>query len=202
MKNLLAASYAASAFLCFGAAAQSLPPAGNLTLEKAMADPDWIGAPVRDPFWSVDGKSVYYTLKRAGSPISDQHRVALADFKDRLLEPSQLANTDAPAVYDRAGKRAAFVRNGDVFVRELGNGRLMQITRTPQTEADPQFSADGRLLSFRVGKEWFVHDFDRDLTMPIAAVKAEADPNAARDAAAQLLDPEEIERGHRGRQKT
>ena len=40
-----------------------------------MADPDWIGPPVRDPYWSADGRSVYYSLKRAGSPIVDLHRV-------------------------------------------------------------------------------------------------------------------------------
>lgn len=143
-----------------------------------MADPDWIGAPARDPFWSTDGKSVYYSQKRAGSSISDQHRVSVNDAKDHLLRPADAADADAPAVYDHAGKRAAFVRNGDVFVRELSSGRLQQITRSPEAKSSPQFSADGRKLSFRVGNDWFVHDFDAALTTPLAVVKAEADPNA------------------------
>ena len=57
-----------------------------------------------------------------------------------------MAGADAPTVFDRAGKRAAFARNGDIFVRDIAGGRLPQITRTPQNEAAPQFSADGRLL--------------------------------------------------------
>jgi dipeptidyl aminopeptidase/acylaminoacyl peptidase len=181
MKISFAASCAASTLLGFGAfaAVPAKAAADTLTLERIMADPDWIGAPIHDAFWSTDGKSVYYSLKRVGSTIADQHRLTLTDKADHLLAPGDAANADAPAVYDRSGKRAAFVRNGDVFVRELSGGRLLQITRTAENETDPQFSADGKQLSFRIGNDWFVHDFERALTAPVAAVRAEADPNAA-----------------------
>ena len=180
MKNQRAALLAATALCCLMAGiSPALAAAGDLSLEKIMADPDWIGPPVHDPFWSADGKSVYFSLKRAGSPIADLHHLNLADARDHVVDSSGMANADAPAIYDRAGKRAAFVRNGDVFVRELSGGLLRQITRTSDNETDPQFSVDGRLLSFRIGNDWFVHDFANALTTPAATVKAEADPDAA-----------------------
>src|SRR5476651_96234 len=46
----------------------SLKPAA-LKLEQIMADPGWIGAPVENAYWAADGKSVYYDIKRSGSPI-------------------------------------------------------------------------------------------------------------------------------------
>ncbi len=143
-----------------------------------MADPDWIGAPVRDPYWAADGRSVYYSLKRSGSPLIDLHRITLPDRKDGVVGADAMADIDAAAVYDPGGRRAAFVRNGDVFVRDLPSGRLMQITRTPEVEAAPQFSADGARLSFRVDNDWFVFDFKSRLTFPVAIVKAEKDPDA------------------------
>ena len=144
-----------------------------------MADPDWIGAAVKDVYWSADGRAIYYSAKRSGSPIVDLHRVGIEGREHRVIEPAAMADADAPAVYDEAGKRAAFARNGDIFVRDLISGRLTQITRTPQTEAAPQFSADGRRLSFRVDNAWFVHDFGSGVTTPAAVVKAEKDPDAA-----------------------
>ena len=36
-----------------------------------MSDPDWIGAAVRDVYWSADGRAIYYSAKRSGSPIVD-----------------------------------------------------------------------------------------------------------------------------------
>ena len=174
--SVLAAAVLVVGYSAMGALATAAEP--GLSLEKIMADPDWIGPAVRDAYWSADGRSVYYSLKRLGSPIIDLHRIDPVSSKDKVLDAAGMADADGPAIYDRAGKRAAFIRNKDIFVRELGGGRLIQITRTPQTKADPHFSADGRLLSFRVDNDWFVHDFGSGVTTPAAIVKAEKDPNA------------------------
>src|SRR5277367_2050615 len=154
------------------------PAQTALSLEKIMADPDWIGPPVSDAYWSADAKTVYYSLKRIGSPIVDLHRIDPSTGKDQVVDAAAMANADGPAVYDRAGRRAAFVRHQDIFVRDLSGGRLLQITRTPQAKSSPQFSADGRTLSFRVDHDWFVHDFGSGVTAPAAIIKAEKDPNA------------------------
>jgi dipeptidyl aminopeptidase/acylaminoacyl peptidase len=178
MKYLLCAVSMAS----FLAAAAAAAPAGNgqpgLTLEKIMADPDWMGPAVRDAYWSADGRAVYYSLKRVGSPIVDLHRIDAAGAKDEVIDAAAMSNADGPALYDRAGKRAAFLRHRDVFVRDLNSGRLTQITRSPQAKSGLRFSADGKLLSFRADNEWFVHDFTDGVTALAAIVKAEKDPNS------------------------
>src|ERR1700761_4651102 len=150
----------------------------GLSLEKIMADTDWIGPPVRDAYWSADGRAVYYSLKRVGSPIVDLHRIDAAGAKDEVIDAAAMSNADGPALYDRAGKRAAFLRHRDVFVRDLNSGRLTQITRSPQAKSGLRFSADGKLLSFRADNEWFVHDFTDGMTALAAIVKAEKDPNS------------------------
>jgi dipeptidyl aminopeptidase/acylaminoacyl peptidase len=171
----LAACIAGSASFAAGGA----PAQTALSLEKIMAEPDdWIGPAVRDAYWSADAKAVYYSLKRTGSPIVDLHRVDASSGKDQVVDAAAMANADGPAVYDRAGRRAAFIRNRDIFVRDLSSGRLTQITRTPQAKSHPHFSLDGRLLSFRVDNDWFVHDFGSGVTTPAAIIKAEKDPNA------------------------
>ncbi|SFN02562.1 S9 family peptidase [Dokdonella immobilis] len=160
------------ALLCVLAA-----PARAITLDQAMADPDWIGAPVEAPYWSVDGKSIYYSLKRKGSSVRDLHRVDPASSTDVVVEPAAMASADGPrSVFDGARRRAAFVRNGDVFLRETGSGRLTQVTRTTEKETSPQFSADGRAVQFRTGNDWFSHDIASGVTGPAAILRAEKDP--------------------------
>jgi dipeptidyl aminopeptidase/acylaminoacyl peptidase len=179
MKNFSwAISLAACVAGSMSLSAPGAPAQTGLPLEKIMADPDWIGPPVRDAYWSADAKAVYYSLKRSGSPIVDLHRIDPTTGKDQVVDAAAMANADGPAVYDRAGKRAAFVRNRDIFVRDLSSGRLTQITRTPQAKNSLQFSIDGRLLSFRIDNDWFVRDLDNGVTTPAAIVKAEKDPNA------------------------
>jgi dipeptidyl aminopeptidase/acylaminoacyl peptidase len=151
---------------------------GRLTLEKIMANPDWIGAPVHDAYWSADSRAIYYSLKRSGSPVNDLHRIDLGDGKDNVLDGAAMATADAEGIYDSAGTREAFARNGDVFVRDLASGRLIQITRGAQVHALPQFSADGRSVSYRQGQDWFVHDLASGVTAPAAIIKLEKDPDA------------------------
>jgi len=160
------------------AAAPAATAQPGITLEKIMADPDWIGPAVKDEYWSANAHSVYYSVKRRGSSIVDLHRIDIAGGSDRIVDPKAMSDADGPPVFDGSGKRAAFARNGDIFVRDIAGGRLRQITRTLQTKAAPQFSADGRLLSFRVDNDWFVHDFASGVTAPAAVVKAEKDPDA------------------------
>ena len=40
----------------------------------------------------------------------------------------------------------AFLRNGDLFVRDLRTGALTQVTRTEAPEAQPQWSTTGGLV--------------------------------------------------------
>ena len=175
---LSAALFTALAALAVQAAEPQAAPE-NLTLEKIMADPDWIGERVKESYWSADGRSVYYSVKRSASPLIDLHQVDLMSRRDHVVDPKELSVADGPPVFDAQAKRAAFVRSGDIFVRELAGGHLTQITRSPQVKAAPQFSADGGLLSFRVGNDWFVHDFVSGITAPAAVVKTEKDPDAA-----------------------
>ncbi len=183
MSRLLAGAVGLVVFT--SALAQQAP----LTLEQIMADPDWIGASIEvpepfddrgvPPYFGVDGQSVYYRVKRSGSPIKDLHRINLADGADSTVDAAAMANADgAQTVFDASRHYAAFVRNGDVFLRELASGRLIQVTRTGQDETAPQFSADGRKLSFRSGQDWFVYDIAAGIATPAAVLKTENDPDA------------------------
>src|SRR5262245_34881135 len=74
-----------------------------LTLERIMADPDWIGPPVERPYWSLDGRSLFFSLKRAGSPVHDLERVAASGGAYRPVPAADLADLDAAdPVFDRA----------------------------------------------------------------------------------------------------
>ena len=95
------------------------PDTRPLDLETVMANPDWIGQAVESPYWSVDGRQVYYSLKRDGSQVRDLYRVDPASGHSVQLDPAAQAQAEAPAVFDRAHQHAAFILHGDVFLVDL-----------------------------------------------------------------------------------
>ncbi|MDE2154970.1 MAG: prolyl oligopeptidase family serine peptidase [Xanthomonadaceae bacterium] len=169
---------AIAACLVLPTMAATPPAARPLDLETIMANPDWIGQAVESPYWSVDGRSLYYSLKRDGSPVRDLYRVDPASGRSVKLDPAAMAQAEGPAVFDRKHQHAAFILHGDVFLVDLASGRRVQVTRTPQAESAPQFSADGRALQFRDGNDWYSYDLASAVTTPAAVLKFADDPQA------------------------
>lgn len=176
MRRILLAGLVAFAVLPAAAATPSAT--APLDMETIMANPDWIGQPVESPYWSVDGRSLYYAVKRDGSPVRDLYRVDPVSGKSVKLDPAAMAQAEGPAVFDRTHRHAAFILHGDVFLVDLASGRRLQVTRTPQPESAPQFSADGRALQFRDGNDWYSHDLASAVTAPAAVLKFADDPQA------------------------
>jgi dipeptidyl aminopeptidase/acylaminoacyl peptidase len=164
---LLAALLPAAAF------AQQTP----LTIEQVMADADWIGPPVERPAWVWDSQHVQYQLKRDGSLVRDAYVQALdgSDARRVMDVDRYLLEGTAPA-FDAARTRMAFVRNGDIFIRDLRNGALTQITRSEAMDTQPAFTLDGRVL-WRTGNDWWLWSAT-DGVMQASAVKAAKDPAA------------------------
>lgn len=160
-------------FSAFAASAQ------NLSLERLMADPDWIGAPVENPFWSLDGRRVLHEQKRAGSELRDLYVTELDGSGSRLLPDAEQAGLDAPhPVFDARRERALLLRHGDLFLRDLRSGRLTQLTRG-QRVAEPMFSADQGQALFRSGQDWHAVALETGLLAPVALLRAARDPDQA-----------------------
>ncbi|MEN3276496.1 MAG: hypothetical protein V7631_2286, partial [Massilia sp.] len=169
-------------FLTVLAALPALPAAAAptpISLDQAMAHPDWIGNPAEQAWWSWDGKNVYFKQKRTGSQLRDTY-LASQDGP-RKVGDAELAKLDSPnVVHDRRHTRTILVRNGDLFERDPKSGALVQITRGIKAD-DPQYSSDERAVQFRVGHDWYSWDRASRLQAPAALLRAAKDP-AATDA--------------------
>jgi dipeptidyl aminopeptidase/acylaminoacyl peptidase len=165
------------AALCLTTAAGFAPlaqAATPITLTQAMADPDWIGPPVELVWWRWDGKAAQYALKRDGATIRDTWEVGIDGGSPTRIDGAARANLDtADAQLDATGTRSAFVRNGDVFVRDLRSGALTQLTRGNEAAGRLQWSRDGALV-WRVGQSWF--RWDGRAIAQAAQLKAEDAP--------------------------
>jgi dipeptidyl aminopeptidase/acylaminoacyl peptidase len=153
-----------------------------VTLDQAMAHPDWIGTPVETAWWSWDGKQVLYKQKRVGSPLRDifQAGATAAINKAHHVGDAELGKLDsADAVFNRERTRAVMLRNGDLFERDLKSGELVQISRANGVRVSAvQYSSDGRSVQFRAGDDWSSWDRATRLVSPVAMPRAAKDPNA------------------------
>ncbi|SHF22483.1 prolyl oligopeptidase family serine peptidase [Thermomonas hydrothermalis] len=148
----------------------------TLTLQQVMADPDWIGPPVEQAWWRWDGKAAQYLLKRPGERVRDVWQVALDGGAPVKVADADRAGLDAAgAVLAPDRRQQAFVRNGDVFVRDLGSGALRQLTRGLGEASRLQWGAGG--LVWQADGRWF--RWDGNAVMLAAQARAEDAPGTS-----------------------
>lgn len=181
-----------SCLLALACTAQA-QPSTPLTLQQIMADPDWIGPGVEDAWWRWDGRAIDFNLKREGESIRDTFRVGIDGASTmQRIDGGERAQLDGEgAIYSRDRRRSVFVRNGDVFVRDLSSGALTQLTRSNARESRPQWSDDGTLI-WRQGNDWYRWDgrIVAQAASPQAADNPGTPPKAddLRDRQLRLMD--------------
>jgi dipeptidyl aminopeptidase/acylaminoacyl peptidase len=166
-------------------------PAAEVTLEQIMADPDWIGNPPEKPYWSDDGRAVYFERKRQGSPLHDLYRLQLDERQPRLVGDAERGAAGAPdGDISRDRKWKVYVHEGDVFAKDLTTGSVRQLTRTPEAKTEPRFMAGDSRVSFRVKTAYFVYDLRSGLLSQPADLRLAKDP--APKPAASFLEREQL----------
>lgn len=80
-------------------------------------------------------------------------------------------------MYDTTRQRAVFVRNGDVFLRDLRSGALTQLTRSSEKASAANFARDGGVI-WQTGQNWF-HWTAAGGVQQVASLKAEKNPDDA-----------------------
>lgn len=152
--------------------------ADSIDLRQIMADPEWMGSPVEQAWWQLDGSAVIYRIKRDGADIRDLRRIDLGENHDHPLDYADHAGIDgADPVFHHASGQVLFIRDGNLFLRRPGDEAPRQITRSTENDAQAAFSPSGDRIHFRRGNQWWTHDIDQGLAWPVADLRFEKDPD-------------------------
>ena len=142
-----------------------------------MADPDWIGRAPQDPYWADNGQSIFFSQKRLGEEELDLVEIDLEGERLRVVADQELGSIDASRGRLRAdGTLKVYTRHGDLFVKNLRDGGLRQLTRTVAEERQPFFMADGSRIAFLRHGTFFVRDLESGLESQPFDIRMEDDP--------------------------
>ena len=151
-------------------------------LRQIMADPAWIGNPIEQAWWQLDGSAVVYRARRGDTELHDLHRIILDDGSHQRIELADQAGlSGAQPVFDRATNQAVFVRDGNLFLDTLDGTPPRQLTRSTENDTQPGFSPDGQHIQFQRAGQWWRLGLSSGLTWPVADLRFEADPDAEPD---------------------
>jgi len=150
---------------------------GGVTLEQIMAARDWIGNMPEAGYWSDDSNRIYYSVKRDTSPLHDLYQVDVSGGSPHKLVDSELPGASSPdGSFNLARTLKVFVRDDNLFVHNLDNGAIRQLTRYNGKKESPSFMADGIHIQWHEGTDVYLYDLDTGMTSLSADVRLSDDP--------------------------
>ena len=154
----------------------------SISLQQIMADPDWIGRSPQQPYWADDSASIYFRQKREGSELIDLYRVSRNGNELERIAAENLGSVDAPGDTLSPNKRLkTYEREGDIFVKNLRNGEITQLTRSAARETNPIFSSDNHKVIFNRDNTVFVRNLGSGLEYQAADLRTEDPPSEQED---------------------
>jgi len=158
-------------------ASQPLLSGKPLSLQQIMADPSWIGSAPMRASWHDDSQSVFYQIKREGSVLFDGYHHALTGQPVKLPLSQQHLLAQRDGVVSQDGKHLAFIFRSNLFVKQLSDGAIRQLTKDNLQQSAPQFLVDGR-LAYVQGNAFYALDLNSGFSELLVDVKFAKKPLA------------------------
>lgn len=151
-----------AAFLLLSAATY----AQQLTVEKIMRDPKWIGTSPDNLFWSADGKTVYFSWNPEKAEADSLYSITLSDPQPRKTKPAERQHIQvmANADYNHARTQMVYTWQGDVFLRDLPGGKETRITHTSDLESGAGFGFHDSRILFRRNRNIYSWEIGTGIT--------------------------------------
>jgi dipeptidyl aminopeptidase/acylaminoacyl peptidase len=152
----------------------------QLSLEKIMSNPDWMGIAPERSYFSVDGKSVYFARKAVGSELRDLYKVPSRGGEAQKLNAAQtVAAESEQRVFSRDLKQAAWIKNGNLYL--TSDGKQRQLNRTGDWSGLLGFIGQDK-LALRSGGKVNVLDLRNGELSTLIHVRTEDDPANKKDS--------------------
>lgn len=135
------------------ALAQQAPPKKfELTVDSIMRANDLVGYEPSRPYWSQDGRRIYFRWKRAGEArLKELDLYVVNRDGGGLRKLTEDEAKQAPPAFGELSKDkrlTVFAEDGDIFLYDHAKNERRQLIATTEGEGNPRFAADQKHVLF------------------------------------------------------
>jgi len=157
----------------------SQKPLGDLTVEKIMRDPKWIGTSPSNPFWGYEDQLLYFSWNPDNKPGDSIYSISLTNKTPVKVDAlkSREINGTGTFIYNSARSAYIFQRDGDIYLKDLKTNKTRQITQTIDSEGNPSFSFNETKIVYSRNLNLYAWDIATGETMQLTNLRTGVDGN-------------------------
>jgi dipeptidyl aminopeptidase/acylaminoacyl peptidase len=134
--------------------------AQELTVQKIMQDPKWIGTSPDGVFWSPDSKRVYFTWNPNSAPDDSLYGASVGAPHPEKIAFRQEGQLEAESggSYNSKRTQEVFAYKGDLYLLDLRTAQTQRLTRTEEGKYAPEFIRQDDWIVYHSGVNLFAWD--------------------------------------------
>lgn len=177
MKRIAALLFIYSAYAASG-------QSSTLTVSQIMRDPKWIGTSPSNPFWSPDGKTLYFSWNPEKATGDSMYSIGMSDIEPKKVSVAEKEriNQTGRYLFNQDRTAAVYTYRGDVYLWDVKRNKTIAITSTADVESNPQFSFGGNKIVYTSNRQLYAWDRQTGTLEQLIQVKGSENTSMTRSA--------------------
>jgi dipeptidyl aminopeptidase/acylaminoacyl peptidase len=139
---------------------------GQLTVEKIMKDPQWIGTSPSNHSWTADSKYLLFNWNPEKAVSDSLYYITPTSLTPQKTSYAfrQILITSDAIRYNTKRTHYVYTENGDIYITEVKTGIKRRITQTLDQETNVQFSFNDTKIVYFNSRNLFSWDISTGIT--------------------------------------
>jgi dipeptidyl aminopeptidase/acylaminoacyl peptidase len=147
-----------------------------LTIDNIMRGPALVGYEPAQPRWSSDSEHIYFQWKqytdKESAPMDTYAANRDGSGLRKLTDAEVRALPAATGDTSKDKRQMVYASAGDLFLLDNTTGKIQQITKTTEAEANPHFLPDGKRIWFTRGGQIYVLSLENGSLVQMSDIRA------------------------------
>jgi dipeptidyl aminopeptidase/acylaminoacyl peptidase len=125
---------------------------GELTVDKIMRDPTWMGTAPTNIQWAENSRHIFFNWNPERAETDQLYQISTSNKSPEKVSDELRRSLERTALtYSLDRKSLLFERNGDIVLKTISSGTEIPLTNTVERETNALFSTDGNSVIFQRG---------------------------------------------------
>jgi len=154
----------------------------ELTVQKIMRDPAWIGHSPDNFYWGENSNQLFFNWNPDNNPSDSLYAYNLESGEIKPVNHKQeMSFPDRYGIYNKEKTEKLFVRNGNLYLAEIKTGNIEILIESAQRISNPSFSPNEDKIYYSIDNNIYSWNWESGKTRQLVIFNSEAEPKEKSD---------------------
>lgn len=146
----------------------------ELSVEKIMQDPKWMGTFPSNIKWDQNASAIYFNYNRDNDPSDSLYRIRLANPKKiEKISWTEAKDTDfARGTYDKAKTKKIYSKRNTLIIFDIKSAKETELLQFPKNIGNPYFLANEDWIAFEAETNAYIYSLKTGVLKKLTEIKS------------------------------